>query len=271
MAEAYYRKGEFEEALTLFERGKRMRPSITAFQIGVYKCEQAIENNCGSPDLDLTAYYLHAFPPKVTRKAPEKKMGSKAVSAAKKVEKWPIDMPPEILNTLFGKEYPEYVYLRQLYEVEGKREKFLKQTGITLMRQLIHQTIHAPSAIQCSDVDNLHAQSKQKFAFEIRRDLPWFTMPRITIIRLTWEDYGFQANCHLWMLKSLRLSPSGISFLCRLGLYNSSFLIAATVLPRIQRCEDNRKDVMVCANCLNRKCDLWYKMDPSMKHDRRLM
>ncbi|KAL7063513.1 hypothetical protein AAHC03_01107 [Spirometra sp. Aus1] len=185
MAEAYYRKGEFEEALTLFERGKRMRPSITAFQIGVYKCEQAIENNCGmdcnlelGPDVDLTAYYLHAFPPKVTRKAPEKKMGSKVVSVSKKAEKWPIDMPPEILNTLFGKAYPEYVYLRQLYEVEGKREKFLKQTGITLM---------------------------------------------------------------------------------------------PTVLPRIQRCEDNRKDVMACANCLNRKCDLWYKMDPSMKHDSRLM
>lgn len=69
IAEAYYRKGEFEEALVFFANGRHLRPSIAEFQKGIYKCEAAIENNCGddcdiqlAPDIDLTDYYLHAFP-----------------------------------------------------------------------------------------------------------------------------------------------------------------------------------------------------------------
>uniref|UniRef100_A0A5K3EMG7 Histone deacetylase 14 n=1 Tax=Mesocestoides corti TaxID=53468 RepID=A0A5K3EMG7_MESCO len=53
--------------------------------------------------MDLTDYYIHAFPPKHppsnVRPAPAK--GS-ADAGKKKPEKWPEMMSPDILNALFG-------------------------------------------------------------------------------------------------------------------------------------------------------------------------
>lgn len=49
-AEALFNKGEFEMALVYFQRGKRMRPSMAEFNIGIQKCRQAIENSIGSAD-----------------------------------------------------------------------------------------------------------------------------------------------------------------------------------------------------------------------------
>ena len=46
-AEALYAQGEFEYALVCFQRGKKMRPDIEEFNLGVQKSAEAIENSIG--------------------------------------------------------------------------------------------------------------------------------------------------------------------------------------------------------------------------------
>ncbi|XP_037077260.1 tetratricopeptide repeat protein 25-like [Pollicipes pollicipes] len=46
-AEALYAQGEFEYALVCFHRGKRLRPDIEDFMLGIQKSAEAIENSIG--------------------------------------------------------------------------------------------------------------------------------------------------------------------------------------------------------------------------------
>ena len=48
----------------------------------------------------------------------------KAVEKRKKAneEKWPEMMPAETLRKVFGKKYPEYLYIREIYRVEGEHD-----------------------------------------------------------------------------------------------------------------------------------------------------
>ena len=46
-AEALYAMGEFEMALVFYHRGKKIRPDIKEFQMGINKAEEAIDNCVG--------------------------------------------------------------------------------------------------------------------------------------------------------------------------------------------------------------------------------
>ncbi|TPP66689.1 hypothetical protein FGIG_00929 [Fasciola gigantica] len=46
LAEIYYLRGDFEEALRTFHLGVKLRPTIDHFMVGVHKCETAIQNSC---------------------------------------------------------------------------------------------------------------------------------------------------------------------------------------------------------------------------------
>ncbi|CAH8546591.1 unnamed protein product [Dicrocoelium dendriticum] len=68
LGQIYYLRGDFEEALRTFQQGLSLRPTIQDFLVGVHKCETAIHNTCEdcrirlTADLDLTDFYLGAFP-----------------------------------------------------------------------------------------------------------------------------------------------------------------------------------------------------------------
>lgn len=46
-AEALYSMGEFELALMFFHRGKKIRPDLKEFQLGINKAQEAIDNSVG--------------------------------------------------------------------------------------------------------------------------------------------------------------------------------------------------------------------------------
>ncbi|VDM16439.1 unnamed protein product [Hydatigera taeniaeformis] len=127
--------------------------------------------------MDLTDYYSYAFPPKNASNSQTSSSKNTTVNEKIAIEekstKWPEMMPAETLRKVFGKKYPEYLYIREMYRVEGKRAEFLKNMGM-------------------SHLGDLHL--------------------------------------------------------------------------RIDRCKQNGQIVRDCANCLREKADLWYKIDPSMKH-----
>lgn len=50
-AEALYNTCQFEHALVLFHRGKRLSPDMEEFRLGVQKCKKTIQNSVGSPEV----------------------------------------------------------------------------------------------------------------------------------------------------------------------------------------------------------------------------
>lgn len=50
-AEALYQMGHFEHALMYFHRGHTLRPELGQFRLGIQKCQEAIENSVGSPEV----------------------------------------------------------------------------------------------------------------------------------------------------------------------------------------------------------------------------
>ncbi|KAL5112417.1 hypothetical protein TcWFU_006954 [Taenia crassiceps] len=115
IAEGYYRKGEFEMALKYFINDD-VDPKLW-------------------PELSLTDYYSYAFPPKnasnrQTTNLQKAKVES-AADAKKPTEKWPEMMPVETLRKVFDKKYFAYLYIHELYRVEGKRTEFLKNMGVS--------------------------------------------------------------------------------------------------------------------------------------------
>ncbi|KAM7541592.1 hypothetical protein Aperf_G00000042224 [Anoplocephala perfoliata] len=58
-----------------------------------------------------------------------------------------------------------------------------------------------------------------------------------------------------------RVEGKRAEFLKRIGMSHIDDLF-----PRIARCKTNRQIVRECANRLRAKADLWYKMDPTVKH-----
>lgn len=50
-AEALYNTCQFEHALVLFHRGKRLSPDMEEFRLGVQKCKKTIQNSVGSPNV----------------------------------------------------------------------------------------------------------------------------------------------------------------------------------------------------------------------------
>ena len=47
-AEALYYQGEFELALMFYHRGRKLRPELQEFRLGIQKAQEAIDNSVGS-------------------------------------------------------------------------------------------------------------------------------------------------------------------------------------------------------------------------------
>ncbi|XP_037331864.2 outer dynein arm-docking complex subunit 4 isoform X2 [Pungitius pungitius] len=52
-AEALFYMGEFEFALVFYHRGRKLRPQMQEFRLGIQKAQEAIENSVGSPSVKL--------------------------------------------------------------------------------------------------------------------------------------------------------------------------------------------------------------------------
>ncbi|CAH8854885.1 unnamed protein product [Trichobilharzia szidati] len=125
LGEIYYLRGDFEEALTSFHQGRILRPTIEHFLTGVHKCEDAIKNSCTSgklklsPRLDLTEFYLKAFPPS-KRDHRQTRVVRKTAKKDDDILTWPAPQPKIIREKLMKQTYPHYSYLESLFKEEGK-------------------------------------------------------------------------------------------------------------------------------------------------------
>ncbi|KAI6654146.1 Tetratricopeptide repeat protein 25 [Oopsacas minuta] len=89
-AEVLYSMGEFEFALVYYERGRKLRPELAEFRLGIQKAKEAIGNSVGGPDVvklekkgDLT--YFKQQESQAKKKKPGKQVGM--IQRQDKVEK----------------------------------------------------------------------------------------------------------------------------------------------------------------------------------------
>ncbi|KAA0188564.1 hypothetical protein FBUS_04874 [Fasciolopsis buskii] len=133
LAEIYYLRGDFEEALTTFHQGVKLRPTIDHFMVGVHKCEAAIHNSCNdckillTPELDLTEFYLRAFPPKKQAKA-SKRICNKAAKSESTddVGAWPPERPRDMQLQLMKQSFSDFSYLSNLFSAESEYKSVRK-------------------------------------------------------------------------------------------------------------------------------------------------
>lgn len=138
--EINYQKGDFEKALTIFQRGKRKRSTMPEFQLGINKCELCI-NNASSADnpkkiilndaMDLEEYYEEAYPEikelKLAKIRQKSQIQKKKISSDKeKVDDLPPKIPPIPFNSktmkqLMESEAVDRMFFNDIYEIEIDR------------------------------------------------------------------------------------------------------------------------------------------------------
>lgn len=77
-AEALYLMGEFEHALVFYHRGQKLRPETEDFRLGIQKCQEAIDNSVGGPEviqLDVESRKKSASKQRSTKKATRSNLG----------------------------------------------------------------------------------------------------------------------------------------------------------------------------------------------------
>jgi tetratricopeptide (TPR) repeat protein len=77
-AEALYLMGEFEHALMFYHRGQKLRPETEDFRLGIQKCQEAIDNSVGGPEviqLDVESRKKSASKQRATKKATRSNLG----------------------------------------------------------------------------------------------------------------------------------------------------------------------------------------------------
>ena len=55
-AEALYTMGDLEFALVFYHRGRKLRPELEEFRLGIQKAQEAIENSVGSKSQNSAKY-----------------------------------------------------------------------------------------------------------------------------------------------------------------------------------------------------------------------
>ncbi|KAF7260481.1 hypothetical protein EG68_02309 [Paragonimus skrjabini miyazakii] len=143
LGEIYYLRGDFEEALRTFHQGRDLRPTIQQFLVGVHKCEAAIQNSCNdctirlNPDLDLTEFYQHAFPPKRQARA-GKLILSKGNHGQSDdgVPAWPCERSREMQRKLMKQSYSDFNYLDKAYRSEANRIQEFKRGKVEVFPDL---------------------------------------------------------------------------------------------------------------------------------------
>ncbi|XP_026233420.1 tetratricopeptide repeat protein 25 [Anabas testudineus] len=117
-AEALYYMGEFEFALVFYHRGKKLRPQVQEFRLGIQKAQEAIENSVGSPtSVKLEIKGDLSFLQKDEERAPP-------ITAIQHLTKERKQKPPKIPKSekttkqLLGEFYSDKKYLENLLKDE---------------------------------------------------------------------------------------------------------------------------------------------------------
>ncbi|NXA74802.1 TTC25 protein, partial [Thryothorus ludovicianus] len=117
-AETLYTMGDFEFALVFYHRGRRLRPDLHKFQLGINKAEEAIVNCIGNPSsVKLETKEGLCF---VSRQAESKKTKQKQQNKPKdqKDQKQTKKQSPKIEQQLLGQLYADKAYLEKLLKDE---------------------------------------------------------------------------------------------------------------------------------------------------------
>ncbi|XP_023801898.1 tetratricopeptide repeat protein 25 [Cyanistes caeruleus] len=133
-AEALYTMGDFEFALVFYHRGRRLRPDMHKFQLGINKAEEAIVNCIGNPSsLKLESKEELCF---VSRQAElqSKKDNQKQQNKPKdqKDQKQTKKQSPKTEQQLLGELYADKAYLEKLLKDEDLMQSSTRQ-GIKVM------------------------------------------------------------------------------------------------------------------------------------------
>ncbi|NWV72964.1 TTC25 protein, partial [Dasyornis broadbenti] len=115
-AETLYTMGDFEFALVFYHRGRRLRPDLHKFQLGINKAEEAIVNCIGNPSLvKLESKGELCF---VSRQAESKKDNQKQQNKPTKDQKRTKKKNAKIERQLLGELYADKAYLEKLLKDE---------------------------------------------------------------------------------------------------------------------------------------------------------
>ncbi|NXU45051.1 TTC25 protein, partial [Drymodes brunneopygia] len=124
-AETLYTMGDFEFALVFFHRGRRLRPDLHKFQLGINKAEEAIVNCIGNPasvKLEVTEGVCF-----VSRQAESKKDNKQQQSKPTKDQKHMKKKSPKIERQLLGQLYADKVFLEKLLKDEDLMQSSTRQ------------------------------------------------------------------------------------------------------------------------------------------------
>ncbi|NXO64639.1 TTC25 protein, partial [Phainopepla nitens] len=128
-AETLYTMGDFEFALVFYHRGRRLRPDMHKFQLGINKAEEAIVNCIGNPSsLKLESKEELCF---VSRQAElrSKKDNQKQQNKPKdqKDQKQTKKQNPKIERQLLGQLYADKAFLEKLLKDEDLMQSSTRQ------------------------------------------------------------------------------------------------------------------------------------------------
>ncbi|NWX57268.1 TTC25 protein, partial [Promerops cafer] len=131
-AETLYTMGDFEFALVFYHRGRRLRPDLHKFQLGINKAEEAIINCIGNPSsVKLESKEELCF---VSRQAESKKDNQKQQNKPKdqKDQKQMKKQSAKTERQLLGQLYADKAYLEKLLKDEDLMQSSTRQ-GIKVM------------------------------------------------------------------------------------------------------------------------------------------
>ncbi|NXO40998.1 TTC25 protein, partial [Locustella ochotensis] len=129
-AETLYTMGDFEFALVFYHRGRRLRPDLHKFQLGINKAEEAIVNCIGNPSsVKLESKEELCF---VSRQAESKKDKQKKQNKPTKDQKQTMKLSPKTEQQLLGALYADKAFLEKLLKDEDLMQSTTRQ-GIKVM------------------------------------------------------------------------------------------------------------------------------------------
>ncbi|NXH28939.1 TTC25 protein, partial [Myiagra hebetior] len=124
-AETLYTMGDFEFALVFYHRGRRLRPDIHKFQLGINKAEEAIINCLGNPSaVKLENTEELCF---VSRQAERKKDNQQQQNKPTKDQKQTKKQSPKTERQLLGELYADKAYLEKLLKDEDLMQSSTRQ------------------------------------------------------------------------------------------------------------------------------------------------
>ncbi|NXC05413.1 TTC25 protein, partial [Orthonyx spaldingii] len=128
-AETLYTMGDFEFALVFYHRGRRLRPDLHKFQLGINKAEEAIINCLGNP----SSVKLDSKECSVGRQAESKKDNQNQQNKPTKDQKQKKKkQSPKTERQLLGELYDDKAYLEKLLKDEDLMQSSTRQ-GIKVM------------------------------------------------------------------------------------------------------------------------------------------